>query len=381
MSNLAILLNLERSFLTFEHHMQLSQIPGQDELESTILGQVGHNKWPHTVLLSGRQGTPGLAMALAISELLMTNGLDSSKEASTREKIRKLIHPDVHFAFPVQGAKKVSDDFLSEWRQLVLSNLYCELSQWGSEHASDRGQLNIGVSECNNITKKLSLKAFEGGKKVLIVWGAEYLGKEGNRLLKLFEEPSANTFIILITENVDQILPTILSRCQLYKIKPIAESDLVKFLIDQEGMNELQAKELAIQVEGNLSQAISLAHSDNTALELDVSKWLSVVVKGDFESMMNFAQELNRLGKEQQKSIFQGALSKLRRRLAGIDDGDVIFAGILGDPIDLEIVNELCVSFDALVSGIDRNAHVQALIMAESIKLWKMIKRQKALST
>ncbi|MDX1683886.1 MAG: hypothetical protein R3275_01555 [Saprospiraceae bacterium] len=360
--------------------MDINRIPGQKKLKESILKQITDDHWPHTAMIQGGADATGLALAMALSEQIMLAPLEEKKSEAARNKIRQLIHPDINYSFPVQGAKNTSDEFLAEWRDLILANPFRTIHDWAEHHATDRGQININVAECQNIFRKLSLKAFEGGRKILIIWGAEYLRKEGNRLLKLLEEPPDHTFIILVTERMDLVLPTILSRCQLYRMLPLSKEDAVAFLIREFELAESKAQEIYVNTDGSIGQMMRLVYPGEE-LPMEIEPWIDTITNGDFEGMMAYAREFNRLHKEQQKILFVGGLAKLRRALAHNEHDGVIFAGILGDPIDIQIVSEISNCFTAIIEGLERNAHVQALIMSWSIKLWKVFKSRKVVST
>ena len=195
-------------------------------------------------------------------------------------KTSKLIHPDVHFSFPVVGAGMISDKFMVQWRQALQENPYQDSNQWLQLIGAENKQGNINKDECQNIIRKLSLKTFEAPVKTLILWLPEYLGNEGNRLLKLIEEPPPATHFILIAENAELILNTILSRCQLVKIPMLNDQDVVDGLLHRELSPEDKAWGIAHLSDGNFNEAITLAAnkiSNDAALLLD---WLRKCYKG-----------------------------------------------------------------------------------------------------
>ena len=333
--------------------MDFDIIPDQEALISTVVQQVNAGRWPHASLMYGPKGAATLAFALSVARCLMITGAREEYKENTAEKMDKLVHPDAHLIFPVQGDKSTSDNFLKEWREMVLGNPYMSISDWASVHATQRGNVNINVKECNNVIQKLSLKAFEGGNKVLVMWGAEFLGNNGNRLLKLLEEPPENTFIILVTEDLERILPTIISRCQIYRLTPVDEKELASFVADRFGIDNERADRIVKLTDGDLSRIAAMTQDRDNVLDFDTGRWIKILRDGNFEAMLGFAEEFSRWTKEQQKLIFMGALSKLRRSLTGIEPDDVIFAQILGDPIDLEIVNDLSGSFTRIIAGLE----------------------------
>jgi len=219
--------------------MYFKDIPGKEAEKQFLLKNVKEDRLAHAQLFLGRTGSGQLSLALAYaSYILCTNRKekDSCGECSACLKSHKFIHPDVHFSFPVvkKDSKKrnetTSNDFLKEWRSILEKNPYLDMQTWLHSLNLENGQGNINVKECVEIVKKLGLKTFESEYKVLIMWMPEYLRNEGNRLLKLIEEPPENTIIILVAEKQDAILNTILSRVQLLKVNPFSDGDIKQYL-------------------------------------------------------------------------------------------------------------------------------------------------------
>ena len=215
-----------------------------------------HQTLPHAMLFWGPEGTGKLSAAISLSQYLLCTDKQSEGNCGVCRscvKSEKIIHPDVHFVFPIVTSKENyrSTDFYPQWRQAVSENPHLNVSDWLQFIASDNKQLNISTKECLRIIEQLSLKAYEGSYKILIIWMVEYLGKEGNKLLKLIEEPQDNTIIILIAEDRKAILPTIISRCQQFYFRPLA-SDLVKNMLESKlGLNTERARQVAASAHGN----------------------------------------------------------------------------------------------------------------------------------
>ena len=183
-------------------------------------------------------------------------------------KARQLVHPDIHFSYPVipkkPGDKPVSSDYSAEWREFIGQYPYGNAYDWLQFIGAENKQGNITAQECNEINHKLSLKSFESGYKILILWMPEYLGNEGNKLLKLIEEPPADTLFLLVAENESLILPTILSRTQLVKIPLPETADIARALVDRSGLGAEQARQIAVLCEGNYHEALQLVrHADD----------------------------------------------------------------------------------------------------------------------
>jgi DNA polymerase III subunit delta' len=196
-------------------------------------------------------------------------------------KAEQWIHPDIHFSFPTIGTNAVSTDFLKQWRAALTESPYLDANAWLQRIGAENKQGNINKDECNAILKKLSLKVFEGRYKIVILWLPEYLGKEGNRLLKLIEEPPEQTIFLLVAENQDMILNTILSRCQLVKTGTLSDEEVTQTLIEKKGTEASRARQIAFLSGGNLAQAFYLAdnpENDDAGLLLD---WLRKCWRGN----------------------------------------------------------------------------------------------------
>lgn len=222
--------------------MQFKDIIGQEAVKQHLAEMVQQNRLSHALLFLGKEGSGALPLALAFAQLVVCQPAASApvadlfggftpmqsgpayiapEEISTQAsfgRAEQLIHPDLHFSYPViprkAGDKPISTDYISEWREFIQQYPYGNVYDWLQFIGAENKQGNITAHECNDIIHKLSLKSFESEYKVLVLWMPEYLGKEGNKLLKLIEEPPPNTLFILVAENDEQILPTILSRCQ-----------------------------------------------------------------------------------------------------------------------------------------------------------------------
>src|SRR6187402_1320778 len=229
--------------------MSFKNVIGQEGIRQTLVELVQLNRLSHALLFLGNEGSGVLPLALAFAQYTLcekVNGKEAvpagaslfgAEESSAVApamlgdacgvcpscvKASQLIHPDIHFSYPViprkSGDKPVSTDYISEWREFIKQYPYGNAYDWLQFIGAENKQGNITAHECNDIIHKLSLKSFESGYKILVMWMPEYLGNEGNKLLKLIEEPPANTLFILVAENESLILQTILSRTQLVKV-------------------------------------------------------------------------------------------------------------------------------------------------------------------
>jgi DNA polymerase-3 subunit delta' len=225
------------------------------------------------------------------------------------------VHPDLHFSFPVIGTNVTSDHFLNQWRTQLLDNAYFDLNHWLQLIGAENKQGNINKGECLRIIQKLGLKTFESQRKVLIMWLPEFLGKEGNRLLKIIEEPPENTHFILVAENQDLILNTILSRCQLIKIPTLTDEEVKLGLMEKTNTGEAEAMRVALLAEGDFTLALQMLHqgeSDNARLFLD---WMRKCYRGNGVELVQWVESFATLGREKQKYFVKYALHFMREYL------------------------------------------------------------------
>ena len=218
--------------------MLFNQIIGQEHIKNHLLASAKNGRIPHAQLFIGKEGSGTLPVAIAYAQFLLSHFSDNPEVSEL--KVDKLQHPDLHFAFPVttnDSVKKhpVSNLFLSEWRDFVKNQPYGSLFNWLQSIGVENKQGMIGVDEALEVVKKLQLKSYEGGFKVMIIWMAEKMNTAAaNKLLKLIEEPPEKTIFLLITEHEDQIINTIRSRCQALHFPVLSEKDIAKSLVVKE---------------------------------------------------------------------------------------------------------------------------------------------------
>src|ERR1700753_2650407 len=228
--------------------MQFKHIAGQAAVKQRLVNSVNENRVSHAQLFLGPAGSGSLALAVAYAQYLSCENRqddDSCGECSSCHKYEKLMHPDLHFSYPFFAKHKEDSaiTFIEEWREAFLFHPYFTLDIWRGYLDVENKQSNINIAECHQIIKKLSFKPFESAYKILILWLPEYLDKEGNALLKIIEEPQPNTLFLLVAQNQDQILNTILSRTQLVKIPALENSDIENYLVQQHHQTEEAAAE------------------------------------------------------------------------------------------------------------------------------------------
>ncbi|HAV55188.1 MAG TPA: DNA polymerase III subunit delta' [Aequorivita sp.] len=310
--------------------MDFSEVIGHQHIKSHLVKTVENGRIPHAQLFSGVNGSGLLPMAIAYASEVLSSQYEkgSAEYISCRNKVSKLMHPDLHFVYPVNTsdiAKKnaISDNYAEGWRNFALNNPYASLFEWLQSLGLDKKQGNISKYEAENISKKLSLKAFEGGYKVMIIWMADNMNSEcANKILKLVEEPSEKTLLLLLTEREEQIISTIRSRCQKLTFPLLSETDIAAALTTNLKIKEQLAAQLARRARGDYNKALQL--QEETGEDEIFEKWFISWVrtafrakgnKGAINNLLDWSDELASQGRETQKKFFNYCIEVFRQAL------------------------------------------------------------------
>lgn len=365
--------------------MLFKNISGQLQAKKLLQHLVSSDRIPHAILLSATAGNGSLALAHAFVQFLYCQNkseTDACGVCSACSKNNKLIHPDVHFSFPAVGAKVISSQFLKEWRTFFSENIYAPYNLWLESIQAENKQGNITAAECADIHTKLNMRAFEGGYKCLIMWLPEFLGKEGNRLLKLLEEPPDKTIFILVTENEENILQTILSRCQRIRIPPLNAEDL-KLALLTNGIAEKEAQ-LAVQLaEGNFNTALQLAENKTETHIPFFLEWMRNNWLGDGLKTMTWIEHIAPLGREWHKRFITYALhffhQLLRLHYIG-QNGIQLHPEELKTAIGMvkvispEHIEHIAQLLNKMYLAVERNGQPKIIFLDASIQINKIIK-------
>lgn len=304
-------------------------------------------------------------------------------------KASKYIHPDIHFTFPVipkkSGDKPTSTDYITEWREFIKLYPYGNAFDWLQFIGAENKQGNITAEECNEIVRQMSLKSFESPYKILVIWMPEYLGKEGNKLLKLIEEPPPNTLFILVAENEEQILATILSRCQLVKIPLPETEDIAQALVSRANIDPAKARQTASIAEGNYREALHLLQHAEEDWQSLLREWLNASLKGGPVAQLKWVDEVSKLGREKQKQFlryFNHLLEQsIRIRILGagnvvLPDNEKDFAQRINKIATVSQQQAIIEELDRNAYYIERNANAKMLFHALTIKLIHIIQHK-----
>ena len=381
--------------------MSFNNVIGQARIQQSLVELVQFNRLSHALLFLGNEGSGALPLALAFAQYTVcekVNSMDPEQHSGQAVqpdacgvcpscvKASRLIHPDIHFSYPVipkkAGDKPVSTDYISEWREFMSQHPYGNAYDWLQFIGAENKQGNITAHECNDIIHKLNLKSFESGYKILIMWMPEYLGNEGNKLLKLIEEPPANTLFILVAENESLILPTILSRTQLVRV-PIPETaDIEKALVERAGVGAEQARQVAAISEGNYHEALQLIKHAEDDWQSVLREWLNAILKNGPIAQVKWIDEISKSGRERQKQFlryFNHLLEQAIRlrfmdaNFLAIPDKEKDIALRLNKIADIGQQKAIIEELDRAAYYIERNAHAKMLFHALTIKLYHII--------
>ncbi|MBU7576534.1 MAG: hypothetical protein KAF40_00590 [Flavihumibacter sp.] len=397
--------------------MFFDDIVGQEEIKDQLRDMVQSNRLSHALLLLGKDGSGGLPLALAFSQYIVCEkvqqalnpvpqGLSLFGEpepdgeivfpsvacgsCAACTKATALVHPDIHYSYPVipkkSGDKPISTDYITQWRNFIGEQPYGSLYDWLQFIQAENKQGNITSEECNEIIRKLSLKTFESKYKILIMWMPEMLGKEGNKLLKLIEEPPPNTLFLLVAESEALILPTILSRCQLVRIPPLSDQDVAHALIAKLGVDEKQARQIAAITEGNYREALAELNHAGEDWQLLVREWLNAILKNGPVSLVKWIEDISKQGREKQKQFlrfFNHLLQQsIRIRILGensdwasnlpVAERDFILR--INKMADMAQQEAIVEELDKAAYYIERNANAKMLFHALSLQLFHILR-------
>ena len=306
--------------------MLFNEIIGQDHIKKHLRISAENGRIPHAQLFVGKEGSGTLPMAIAYAQFLLCHFSENSEVCNL--KCNKLQHPDLHFAFPVTSNESVkshpvSDLFLDDWRQFIENQLYGSLFNWLQYIGVENKQGLISVDEAELIVKKLQLKSYEGGFKVMIIWMVEKMNTTAaNKLLKLIEEPPQKTIFLLITENEEQLLSTIKSRCQALYFPGLSEQDIINSLMVNYQQTANEAKKIAHQAEGNYNKALQLIQND--ASDLVFEEWFVEWIRTAFrakenvtvvQQLIKWSELISKTGRETQKRFLEYCLQFFRHAL------------------------------------------------------------------
>ena len=375
--------------------MNFAQIPGQTETKAKLIRSVREERVSHAQLFAGPEGCGGMALALAYARYISCENrtaIDSCGICKSCVKYEKMIHPDLHFVFPVIKGKKatdpVSDNYIEEWREFVRKSPYFSINDWFDSIEVGNAQGMIFASEASEIIKKLSLKTFESEFKIMIIWLPEKMHQStSNKLLKMIEEPPDKTLFLLVSEEPDKVISTILSRCQLIKIPSFSDVDIEKYLIQRYGIPADKASDISRVSTGNIIRAIGLCENEDASLaNLEFFKSLMRHAwKRDIISIINWSEEMAVTGRENQKNFISFSLrllrenlmlslDQLKNRIVFLAGEEASFSGNFHPFINQTNIYPLTDEFNLVYSHIEANGNAKIIFLDLALKVTRLIR-------
>ena len=382
--------------------MQFSEILGQDHIKNHLTKSADLGRIPHAQLFVGPEGSGTLAMAIAYAQYIICNNTNSQNEGENLAcnlKFQKISHPDLHFIYPTVSTEEVktkpkSIDFIAEWRLFLEQNIYGSLFDWYQVLGVKNKQGEIRVDDAQEILKLLALKSFEGGHKIVIIWMADKLNiAASNKLLKLLEEPTDKTVFILISENEEDIIQTIRSRCQVLHFNGLPEHIISEALISNENADPKTALKIAHQAQGNYNKAIQLLQPDSETTFFE--KWFVDWVRAAFrakgnaaaiQDLIQWSEQIAALGRETQKKFLHFCIDMFRQALLlNYQTPKLVYIEPQVEKFKLENfapfvngnnINDIFKELSDAMYHIERNGNAKIILTDLSIKLTRLIHKK-----
>ena len=379
--------------------MLFSEVLGLPHIKNHLTTTVDNNRIPHAQLFVGSAGSGTLPMAIAYAQYVLCGNTNSENNTGNRAcnlKMNKLSHPDLHFAYPVANNDKVkknavASNFTEEWRQFVAQDPYGSLFDWYQKLGIENKQGKIGVDEAQEIVKSLSLKSYEGGYKVMIIWMAEKMNDSAaNKLLKLIEEPPQKTLFILITEEEENIIQTIRSRCQTLHFPPLTEAVIAEGLVQKEDCDKAKALNIAHRANGNFTNALHIFK--HNAGDEQFEEWFVSWVRTAFKAkgnktalaeLISWSEMIAGTGRESQKKFLLYCMDFFRQALMyNYKAKDLVFLEPQTKGFKLEKfapfitgnnITGITRELEDAVYHIERNGNAKIILTDLSIKLTRLI--------
>lgn len=376
--------------------MQFANIPGNEKEKSALLYQAREGRVSHAQLFLGPEGSAKFALAWAFAKYLLCENPQSNDACGTCpacHKVGKLVHPDLHFVFPVvlsadkDDKVKSSDDRLIQWNDFVLKNPYFSLNMWQEFTESLGKEPVIGVEESRSILQKLSLKSYSGKYKLMVVWLPEKMNQAAaNKLLKMLEEPPEETLFLLLCDNMENILPTIISRTQMLKISPFTSDEIAGYLESHFSADPSVSYSIAGLAQGSMVEAIQMITGDeNQHVYFDLFvKMMRTAYAANGLDLMSVSEEIASLNKEQQKNFLRYGLHLFREsillnymkgELVNLRNEERAFLDKFARFINNQNIVALNEEFNKAHYHLERNANAKVLFTDLLIKLTKLIRK------
>ncbi len=366
--------------------MRFSDIPGLFELKQRLIGSVQKNHVAHAQLFDGKEGSAALPLALAFATYIncqQPTNEDSCGVCASCQKMSKLAHPDLYSIYPTAGGKKVlSENFIKEWRSFLSDNPFGSISDWLEFIEIKQG--NIPVEEARQIIQNLSLKSYEGGYKIVIIWMVENMGiAASNAILKILEEPPEKTLFLLVSAGTERLLTTILSRAQRLAVPELSEAEMLEYLVQKKQIDQERAKQVAFLSEGNLNDALAIISQRDHNEKDWFAKWMRFCYAFDLNKLVSLADEFDALSKEAQKNLLEYGLKIIRElylcfvgaeSLIKLEGEELVFVQKFSKVFKFENIDKISLLISQAQFSIERNTRSKIVFLDTSLAIARYIK-------
>jgi len=373
--------------------MKFGKVIGQNDIKEKLRQSYHSNRLSHSYLFYGIPGTGKLALAIAFAQYLSCEDkseTDSCGVCPSCKKYEKLIHPDLHFVFPVTKSgslKPISDSFISQWREIILDDPYFSYNEWLAKLQVENKQGSIYAEESSEILRKLNLKTFESDYKIMIIWLPEKMNIScANKLLKILEEPPQNTVFILVCDKREEVLPTILSRTQPVKILGIEDEVLCQAISEKYSISADTAADIVKISNGSFLEAKEqiVTSAENQFNFSQFVRLMRLTYARKIEDAIKWAEELAKAGRERQKSFLNYSAILLRenfiynfnrKEIVYMTKEEADFASNFAKFVNAENVNDLLEIFNIAHFHIERNGNAKMVFTDSAFKIMKVIRK------
>ncbi len=373
--------------------MRFSEIYGCDSLKNTLIESVKRDHLAHALLFSGKEGSANLAMAFAFAQYVnCENPLenDSCGKCASCTKIERLIHPDLLTIFPMfsstgKDSEAIKTTQIKAFRDWILKDPYFNFEDWSKSIDADKKQCIINVEEGRNIAKYLSLKAFEAKYKIVLIWLPELMNQScANSILKILEEPPTKTLYLLVTNDFEKNMVTILSRTQMVYVPLFKESEIERFLGDKHFIPQKQASKIAKQSDGSLREALKLLKQEVDTNAAWFVEWMRTAYKADVPRLISMADDFSKSPRAEQTATFKHGLDIAREimlqnaeiaQLKRISEEDSKFLEGFAKIFNNDKLEEFVYQLTEAMFHIERNLNVKIVFLDLSLHLAKLLRK------
>lgn len=367
--------------------MKFSQIPGHKEVKAKLIRSVREDRLAHALLFAGEEGSWNLPLALALSTYIHCENRgeeDSCGECQSCSQSSHFVHPDLNFVFPLTSQKGVkSEDLISrnyvkQYREFLAKSSFQDLSNWSLVIQGENKPFNISKGESRQIIKDVSLKSFSGGYKITIIWLAEYMHPSAaNGILKVLEEPTERTVFMLVSNDPERLLGTIVSRSRQIVVKKPSAEDIATWLEENNICGTDESTRLARMADGNLSTALSLKEDSQDKMNSFFREWLLACHYYQFDKLVDFTEKFSKMSKVAQKGFLQYGQTVMREsfmNIIGLERSQILteefnqFIGKLSSQMNESKIERFTQLMSETSGLLDRNANTKVTFLNFSLK-------------